>query len=261
MFRFSFILLVFMAFCQSNIGQKTGVHQISNIEEGEQVLAEIRTGAEQTEVYLPLLKGKKVALCVNHTATIGETHLLDSLVSAGISIEKVFAPEHGFRGNADAGESVKDGKDTKTGIALQSLYGKKKRPSHADLENIDVVVFDIQDVGARFYTYISTLYYLMDACAEYGVEILVLDRPNPNGHYVDGPILEKDMQSFVGIAPIPIVHGCTVGELAKMFAGEAWLPIGKTPSLNVIACSHYTHSMPYVLPIAPSPNLPNQRSF
>lgn len=252
--RFLSILLVLAAFC-------TAPQDSAPTNKAADATAPIEVGAGQINRFLPSLKGKNVALCVNHTAMLVETHLLDTLVSLGVSVKKVFAPEHGFRGAADAGEAVKDGKDLRTGVPISSLYGKKKRPTQADLAGIDVVVFDIQDVGARFYTYISTLYYLMDACAEYGIELIVLDRPNPNGHYVDGPVLEEQYKSFVGMLPIPIVHGCTVGELARMIVGEAWLIQSEKLQLTVVRCKHYNHRMAYDLPIAPSPNLPNQRSI
>ena len=221
----------------------------------------ILVGAAQMESYLPLLKGQNIALVVNQTSRVGEQHLVDALLSKKVAIKTIFAPEHGFRGKADAGEKVADGKDAKTGIPLLSLYGKNKKPSAAHLKDIDWVVFDIQDVGARFYTYISTMHYVMEACAENGVKFLVLDRPNPNGHYVDGPVLEKKYTSFVGMHPIPIVHGMTVGEYAQMVNGEAWLANGQSCDLTVIPCKNYTHQTPYDLPIKPSPNLPNNRSI
>jgi len=229
-----------------------------------QILAEdkpLQVGAVQMESYLPLLKGKNIALVVNQTSRVGQQHLVDALLDKEIAITTIFAPEHGFRGTADAGEKVADGKDAKTGIPLRSLYGKNKKPSAAQLEGIDWVVFDIQDVGARFYTYISTMHYVMEACAENKVKFLVLDRPNPNGHYVDGPVLDKKYKSFVGMHPIPIVHGMTVGEYAQMVNGEAWLAEGQKCDLTVITCKNYTHQTPYELPIKPSPNLPNSRSI
>jgi uncharacterized protein YbbC (DUF1343 family) len=214
-------------------------------------------GAEQILFFLPSLQGKKVALVVNQTSLIGETHLADSLTALGIDVVKIFAPEHGFRGEASAGETIKDGKDAKTGIPLISLYGKRKKPTSEDLEGIDVLVFDIQDVGARFYTYISTLFYVMEACADHQKKLIILDRPNPNGHYMDGPSLKPGFESFVGIAPIPLVHGCTIGELAKVFAGEKWLKTNISLDFTVIPCLNYTHDTPYQLPVKPSPNLPN----
>src|SRR5688572_23572966 len=187
----------------------------------------LKTGTEQTEKYLPLLRGKKVALVVNQTSLIGKTHLVDSLLSHKVQIVKIFAPEHGFRGEADAGATIKNETDAKTGLPLVSLYGKNKKPTAEQLKDIDLVIFDIQDVGVRFYTYISTLHYVMEACAENQKTVLVLDRPNPNGDYVAGPILETANKSFVGMHPIPLVHGLTVGELAKMLNGEKWLESGK----------------------------------
>jgi uncharacterized protein YbbC (DUF1343 family) len=221
----------------------------------------LKTGAEQTNLYVSDLKGKTVALVVNHTSTIGKTHLADSLISLGIKIKTIFAPEHGFRGTADAGEHVTNGIDKKTGLPIVSLYGSNKKPSAAQLEGIDVVIFDIQDVGARFYTYTSTMHYVMEACAEQAKELLILDRPNPNGHYVDGEVLNKKFASFVGLNTIPVVHGCTVSELAQMINGEGWLAGNKKCNLKIIKCLNYKHSMPYSPPIAPSPNLPNLQSM
>jgi uncharacterized protein YbbC (DUF1343 family) len=221
----------------------------------------LKTGAEQTTLYVPNLRGKTVALVVNHTSTIGQTHLADSLVSLGIKIKTIFAPEHGFRGTADAGEHVANGIDKKTGLPIVSLYGSNKKPSVAQLEGIDVVIFDIQDVGARFYTYTSTMHYVMEACVEQGKQLLILDRPNPNGHYVDGQVLNKKFASFVGLNPVPVVHGCTVGELAQMINGEGWLTGNKKCNIQIIKCLNYKHSTPYAPPIAPSPNLPNLQSM
>lgn len=214
-------------------------------------------GDERMDELIPLLKGKKVALLVNQTAMVGQTHLIDTLLSQGVSIKKIFAPEHGYRGNADAGAELKDGVDHKTKLPVISLYGAKKKPTGDDLKDIDVVVFDIQDVGTRFYTFISTLHYLMEACAENHVEVIVLDRPNPNGWYVDGPVLQANFQSFVGVDPIPVVHGLTVGEYAKMVNGEHWLSEGLQCTLKVVPCLNYTHETRYSLPVKPSPNLPN----
>lgn len=215
----------------------------------------IKTAAQQTNVYLPFLKDKKVAIVANQTSVINETHLVDSLLKLGINIRKVFCPEHGFRGKADAGEHVKSYKDKKTGLPIIALYGKNYKPRASDLKGLDIVIFDIQDVGARFYTYISTMHYVMEACAEHKVKFMVLDRPNPNGHYVDGPVLEKEFKSFVGMHPIPIVHGLTVGELATMINGESWLANGVKCDLTVIPCDKYNHRDFYNLPINPSPNL------
>ncbi len=218
-------------------------------------------GAAQFPAYLPSLKGKNIALVVNHTSVVGKTHLADTLLSLGVSVKKIFAPEHGFRGTADAGAHIDNEVDKKTGLALVSLYGKHKKPTPEDLQGIDVVLFDIQDVGARFYTYSSTLHYVLEACAENKVPITVLDRPNPNGHYVDGPVLEKAQASFVGLNPIPVVHGCTLGELARMMNGEGWLANGAKASITVIPVANYTHASPVHVAIAPSPNLPNDQSI
>lgn len=257
-----FILLPFLLSACSK-KQTPGQEPISEaIEVKEKVEAKIKVGAERTEAYLPILNGKNIVLTVNQTSIIGETHLVDSLLSLGVSIEKIFAPEHGFRGHADAGEQVKDGIDQATGVSVVSLYGKKKKPSSEDLKDIDMVVFDIQDVGARFYTYISSMTYLMEACAENDIPMLILDRPNPNGHYVDGPVMEKGFESFVGMhVGVPVVHGMTVGEYAQMANGEGWLVGNAKCELKVITCENYDHFKFYELPIKPSPNLPNMRSI
>jgi len=216
-------------------------------------------GAERTEIYLPLLENKKVGIVGNQTSMIGNTHLVDSLLELGVDVVKVFSPEHGFRGKADAGAKIEDGVDVKTGLPIISLYGKNKKPSIEQLQGIDILVFDIQDVGARFYTYISTLHYIIEASSEFGIPLTVLDRPNPNGHYVDGPILDTAFQSFVGMHPIPIVHGMTIGEYAQMINGENWTP--ENCDLSIITMEKYTHKTSYDLPIKPSPNLPNARSI
>lgn len=222
-------------------------------------------GANQTEKYIPFLKNKNIAVVGNQTSVIfkekDHIHLVDSLLKREIQIKKVFAPEHGFRGKADAGEVVKDGIDQKTGLPIVSLYGSHKKPTPQDLKDIDVIVFDIQDVGARFYTYISSLHYIMEAAAENDVSILVLDRPNPNGHYIDGPILEKEHQSFVGMHPVPIVHGLTIGEYAQMINGEKWLNNEVKAQLKIIKLKNYKREMTYSLPIKPSPNLPNDQAI
>ena len=224
------------------------------------VQPKIKVGAEQTSQYLELLKNKKVGVVANHTSMINNTHLVDSLLTLKINVLKVFSPEHGFRGKADAGEKVSSDIDSKTGLAIVSLYGKNKKPTKEQITDLDVLVFDIQDVGARFYTYISTMHYIMEAAAENDKKVIVLDRPNPNGHYVDGPILEAAFTSFVGMHQVPIVHGMTVGEYAKMINGEGWLAGSKKCNLTVIKTINYTHKSFYELPIKPSPNLPNMAS-
>ncbi|WP_299670945.1 DUF1343 domain-containing protein [uncultured Polaribacter sp.] len=249
---------------------------------------EIKTGAEHTNLYLGLLKGKNVAVVGNQTSVISKifnseaygvdthsekiidtikfskleyVHLVDSLLSLGITVKKVFAPEHGFRGKADAGAYVEDGLDAKTGLPILSLHGKNKKPSAKQLKGIDVVVFDIQDVGVRFYTYISTLHYVLEACAENGIPVIILDRPNPNGHYIDGAVLEMKHSSFVGKHPVPVVYGMTIGEYGQMINGEKWLKNGIQCNLKVIPLENYTHNSEYSLPIKPSPNLPNDKSI
>ncbi len=223
--------------------------------------AQVLTAAEQTSKYLPLLKNKRIALVVNQTSCIKNTHLVDSLLHLGIKIKCLFAPEHGFRGNASAGTTVQNGRDEKTNIKIISLYGNHKKPTTSDLDSIEAIVFDIQDVGVRFYTYISTMHYVMEAAAEQNIPVIVLDRPNPNGHYIDGPMLDTVYRSFVGMHKIPLVHGCTVGEIAQMINGEAWLKNGIKCDLKVITCLNYTHKTPYILPIKPSPNLQTQSSI
>jgi len=220
----------------------------------------LRVGAEQFQRYLPQLKGKRVGLVVNQTARVGKAFLVDTLLAQGVGVKVIFGPEHGFRGEAADGATIKDGKDARSGLPVRSLYGATKKPTPEMLTDVDVLVFDIQDVGARFYTFISTMHYVMEAAAEQGKEVVVLDRPNPNGWYVDGPVLEPAHKSFVGMHPIPIVHGLTVGELAKMINGEKWLASSKQCRLTVVPVAGYTHATRYPLPIAPSPNLPNQHS-
>ncbi|CAM3519766.1 hypothetical protein FSS13T_08560 [Flavobacterium saliperosum S13] len=225
-------------------------------------LSEIKTGADNHAAYLPLLKNKKVGIVTNQTGILSDkTHLVDFLLENKIAVQKIYAPEHGFRGTADAGELIKDGKDTKTGLPILSLYGNNKKPKPEQLVGIDVMIFDLQDVGARFYTYISSLHYVMEACAENNIPLLVLDRPNPNGGIVDGPVLEKEHTSFVGMHQIPVLHGMTIGEYAKMINGEKWLKNGMTCQVTVIPCLNYTRNMAYSLPAKPSPNLPNDQAI
>lgn len=219
--------------------------------------ASIIPGADRTDQYLNKLKGKNLALVVNQTSRVGNDHLVDFLLEKKLTIKRIFAPEHGFRGEAGAGELVSNSKDAGTGIPIVSIYGKNHKPTAAQLEDVDVVIFDIQDVGCRFYTYISTLHYVMESCAENNKQLLILDRPNPNGDYFDGPVLQPAFRSFVGMDPIPVVHGCTIGELAQMINGEKWLANGVQTSLEIVRVANYTHSMKYDPPVRPSPNLPN----
>ena len=218
-------------------------------------------GAAQLDILLPKLKNKRVGLLVNHTAMIGKTHVVDTLVARGVNVLKIFGPEHGFRGNAADGEVVKHGVDVKSGLPVISLYGSNKKPTSDQLADLDVVLFDIQDVGTRFYTYISSMHYLMEACAENGKKVIILDRPNPHGGYVDGPVLKREFRSFVGMHPIPVVHGLTVGELAQMINGEGWLEGGVKCDLEVIKLQNWKHDDEYLLPIYPSPNLPNNQAI
>jgi uncharacterized protein YbbC (DUF1343 family) len=223
--------------------------------------AAVRTGAERTALYTNQLRGKRLGLVVNHSSLLGEVHLVDTLLALGLDVRALFAPEHGFRGQDDAGALVRDGRDSRSGLPLRSLYGKNKKPSPEQLADLDLVVFDIQDVGARFYTYLSTLHYVMEACAEQGLPVMVLDRPNPNGHYVDGPVLEAPFRSFVGMHSIPVVHGMTLGELARMINGEGWLEGGVSVELSVIPCEGWSRTQPWTLALPPSPNLKTQRSI
>ncbi len=225
------------------------------------VKKEIRTGAEQTEKYLPLLKGKRVAILANPTSVIGKTHLVDSLQKLGVQIVKVFGPEHGFRGNASAGAKVSDEIDPASGIPVISLYGGKSKPSKEDLADVDIMVYDLQDVGCRFYTNINALARLMEACYENNKELLILDRPNPNGYLIDGPVLDMKYKSGIGMFPIPVAHGLTVGEFAQMVNGEGWLGNKVKCNIRIIPCANYTHDMPYTLPVKPSPNLNTQQAI
>ena len=222
-------------------------------------------GIDKTEEYLPLIIDKNIAIVSNHTSQFikesNSIHLVDSLLKLNVQVKKVFAPEHGFRGNLDAGEKIINSIDEKTGIPIVSLYGKKRKPSFEDLEEIDVIIFDIQDVGARFYTYLSTMHYVMESCAENNIELIVLDRPNPNGHYIDGPVMTKESMSFVGLHPVPIVYGMTIGEYAKMINGEKWLRNNLNCKLKVIEITNYDRNKKYKLTFKPSPNLPNQQSI
>ncbi len=257
------LLLVIFVMCSCN-----GKEDRSTINKNVTIKKEVSivVGANQTENYLSILKDKKVAIVANQTSVIFKSdstyvHLVDTLLARNILISKVFAPEHGFRGKADAGEHVSDGVDKQTGLPITSLYGKNRKPSPEMMQDIDIVIYDIQDVGVRFYTYIGTLHYVMEACAEANIPLLILDRPNPNAHYIDGPILEMEYKSFVGMHPVPIVHGMTIGEYAKMINGEGWLENKSHCDLTIIPVKNYTHQIPYSLPIKPSPNLPNDQSI
>ena len=223
--------------------------------------AQIRAGADLTEVYMPLIKGKNIAVVANHTSIIGNTHLVDSLISLKVNVVKIFGPEHGFRGDNADGKLIEDGIDQHTGLPVISLYGAHRKPTKEDLKDIDLVIFDIQDVGLRFYTFISTMQYVMEACAENGINFLVLDRPNPNGFYIDGPVLEPEYKSFVGMQPVPVVHGMTVAEYARMINEEGWMENGLKCNLSWVKCENWDHRKYYKLPVNPSPNLPNMISI
>ncbi|MEO8773828.1 MAG: DUF1343 domain-containing protein [Gelidibacter sp.] len=265
---FPIVIGIVLVLISCGNGSKNTKHEKSDVRytKHEEIgLQNVVVGANQTENYLKILKGKRVGVVGNQSSVIFKngsyTHLVDSLLSLNIAVKKVFSPEHGFRGTADAGEKIKDGIDTKTGVPIISLYGDNKKPKSEQLKGLDILVFDIQDVGVRFYTYISTLHYVMEACAEANIPLLILDRPNPNGQYVDGPILEEAHTSFVGMHPIPVAHGMTIGEYAKMINGEKWLKNSVQCQLTVISMENYSHQMTYSLPIKPSPNLPNDQSI
>ncbi|SEA61095.1 exo-beta-N-acetylmuramidase NamZ family protein [Alkalimonas amylolytica] len=223
--------------------------------------APLQLGAEQSGLYLPIVQGKKVGLLVNQTSLVGEQHLVDVLLAEGVSIVTIFAPEHGFRGDHDAGAKVDHSVDQRTGLLISSMYGSNRKPSAELMRELDLVIFDIQDVGVRYYTYISSMHYLMEVAAAEGTEVLILDRPNPNGRYVDGPVLDLAFQSFVGMHPIPLLHGMTVGELALMIQGEGWIPNAEALQLTVIPMQQYQREQHYSLPVRPSPNLPNDQSI
>ena len=265
---FLFVLITTVSCGSGNGNKETSV--INDVQSHKAVTLEERdiiVGANRLETYLPLLEGKRVGIVGNQSSVIfhsdGETytHVVDSLLARQVNLVKVFAPEHGFRGTADAGEVIKDGKDSSTGLPVISLYGDNKKPTAAQLKEIDVLLFDLQDVGTRFYTYISSLHYVMEAAAENNIQLIVLDRPNPNGHYVDGPLLKMEHESFVGMHPIPVVHGLTMGEYAQMVNGEKWLKDEVQADLEVIKMENYDHQAAYSLPIKPSPNLPNDHAI
>lgn len=266
-----FLILFFIFGCQSNenilnetTGQQKYEEDTTLVSETEKPLFcndLIAVGAERSEEYLPLLNDKKIALVANQSSRKDTSHLVDFLLESDIDVIKVFSPEHGFRGEADAGEKVNSEMDAKTGLPIVSLYGKHKKPTSNDLSNVDAIVFDLQDVGVRFYTYVSTMTYVMEAAAENGIQMIILDRPNPNGHYVDGPMLKEGYSSFIGMHQVPVVHGMTLGEYAQMLNGEGWLEAGVKCDLTVITVANYTHKDFYEVPIKPSPNLPNAKSI
>lgn len=263
-FRSAKITLFFLCTlisCKNN-GQTQGNASVQNTEKQTK---EVVVGANRMYLYIKDLRAKNIAIVTNQTGIVkaekgNYVHLVDTLLKKKVSISKVFAPEHGFRGEADAGEVVKDGKDSKTGLPIVSLYGKNKKPTAEQLKGVDLVLFDLQDVGVRFYTYISTLHYVMEACAEQHIPVIVLDRPNPNAHYIDGAVLQPAFKSFIGMHPVPVVYGMTIGEYAQMINGEKWLQAGVTADLKVIPLAYYTHQTSYSLPVKPSPNLPNDVS-
>lgn len=261
---FGFLVLVFTLFsgvitaCNSGVEPEVKTEIKSGDDQIPQM--EIRAAAERTAAYFRYLKDKKIAIVANPSSLVDNVHLLDTLIGAGFDVDRVLAPEHGFRGKAEAGEHVESGTDSKTGVKVVSLYGRNRKPSTEDLQGLDVVVFDLQDVGVRFYTYVSTMHYVMEKCAEMGITFMVLDRPNPNGFYIDGPVLDEKYKSFIGMHKVPLVHGMTLGEFALMINGEGWLRNGMKADLKVIPVDNYTHDSFYELPVAPSPNLPNMKS-
>lgn len=252
-------IYIFISLFYSLLTMSTACAQTSNRTSSTD--NDIVMGSERFSAYADDLKGKRVGLVINQTSMVQQEHLLDFLLRQSVDVKAVFAPEHGFRGTADAGAHVKSGIDPGTGVPIISLYGSNKKPTAEQIKNLDVLIFDIQDVGARFYTYISTLHYVMEAAAENNKPVIVLDRPNPNGHYVDGPVLEKAFTSFVGMHPIPIVHGMTIGEYARMINGQKWLSGGLECRLKVVEMENYDHQTPYAPPVKPSPNLPNLHSI
>ncbi|MBC8172348.1 MAG: DUF1343 domain-containing protein [Chitinophagales bacterium] len=263
-FSLLFVLFFCTGYCQENIsGNEMLSPAQNNLLPPEFTLFDttIITGAEQMQVYLPIIKNKYVGLVVNQTSVVHQTHLVDTLLKLGVKISLIFAPEHGFRGTEDAGAAISNAKDARTGISVLSIYGNKKKPAAGDLQDIDVLIFDILDAGARFYTYISTLHYVMEACAENKKPLIILDRPNPNGFYVDGPVLHNGFQSFVGMHPVPVVHGMTIGEYAQMINGEYWLPDSLQCDIQIIPCVQYDHTDFYEVKIPPSPNLKTMRAI
>ncbi|PHR49280.1 MAG: hypothetical protein COA32_02945 [Fluviicola sp.] len=258
--------LFFLLSCQSSEENReldfNTTHSDSIIDtSGEEVAVQISVGAEKINEILELIEGKSVAIVANQTSRVGDTHLVDTLIALNVDVKAVFSPEHGFRGDADAGEKVNSKEDQKTGLPLFSLYGSNRKPTKNQLEGIDIVIFDVQDVGARFYTYISTLHYVMEACAESNKKVIILDRPNPNGQSIDGPVRKSGYESFVGMHPIPVIHGMTIGEYGKMINGEKWLKNELVCELEIVTCENYTHDSTYSLPIAPSPNLRSDQSI
>lgn len=258
--HFFCLLLSCFLFC-AVISLSPPVSAQDNAAGGVIATSQVQVGAERTALYLPKLKHKRLGLVVNQTSRVGQQHLVDFLQASGLDVRRIFAPEHGFRGTADAGASIEDGVDSRSGVEVISLYGEQKKPGAEQLADIDMLIFDIQDVGVRYYTYISTLHYLMEAATKHQKPLMVLDRPNPNGDYVDGPVLKPAYRSFVGMHPIPLIHGLTVGELARMIKGENWIEGAQDLQLTIIPVANYTHITRYTLPIPPSPNLPNQQAI
>lgn len=257
-FALGFLIILHCTHCSSR--QTIPSDENTPAPKQEQSQKKLATGADQIDLLLPKIQGKQVALVVNYTAVVGQTHLADTLKSYGVRIKKIMSPEHGFRGTATAGEHVKDGFDSKTGLPVVSLYGKNRKPTPEQLKDVDIVIFDIQDIGVRFFTYVGTLHYVMEACAENGKKLIVLDRPNPNAGYIDGPVLLPEFKSFIGMHPVPVVHGLTIGEYAQMINGEGWLEGKRKCDLEIVPLKNWQHSDSYSLPIKPSPNIPNDQA-
>lgn len=262
MTRILLALIAIMTACQ------TGDHEASQVVASTSgtvnqvnLTQPVAVGAEQLPLYVPKLKGKKCGIVVNQASLVGKEHLVDTLRALNVNIVKIFVPEHGFRGEDDAGATIEDGRDEKSGLPIVSLYGQNKKPSQSSVEDIEYMIFDLQDVGVRCYTYLSTLHYVMESCAQEDIPLLVLDRPNPNGHYVDGPIMEPDYTSFVGMHPVPLVYGMTIGEYALMIKGEGWIDSHQNLNMTVIPCHAYDHQTRYKLPVAPSPNLKSETAI
>lgn len=253
--------ILFITILNLCVGCKARNPEMTDSESNEPSITNLRVGAEVFDDYLPMLENKRVGLVVNQTSVVGNTHLVDTLLALQVNVKAIFAPEHGYKGKVERGQDIDNSVDKDLGIPVISIYGQKKKPNPEDLKNIDVMIFDMQDVGVRFFTYISTMHYVMEACAENRVNLIVLDRPNPLGYYIDGPVLDTAFRSFIGMHPVPVIHGMTIGEYAQMINGEEWLKDRVKCSLHVVKVENYNHQIKYELPVSPSPNLPNMKSI